>query len=66
MLFNVSGGSELKLSAVNQMGEFIASRVDSEAMIFFGMGNEPSFGDRVRITLIATGIPSDDHGIPEA
>ena len=63
VLFNVSGGSELKLSAVNQMGEFIASRVDSEAMIFFGMGNEPSFGDRVRITLIATGIPSDDHGI---
>ena len=32
-------------------------------MIFFGMGNEPSFGDRVRITLIATGIPSDDHRV---
>ena len=63
VLFNVSGGSELKLSAVNQTGEFIASRVDQEAMIFFGMGNDPSFQDKVRITLIATGIPSDDHRV---
>jgi len=57
VLFNVTGGRSLKLSEVNATGEFISSRVDSRAMIFFGMGNEPSWKDRVRVTLIATGIP---------
>ena len=57
VLFNVTGGRSLKLSEVNATGEFISSRVDPRAMIFFGMGNEPSWKDRVRVTLIATGIP---------
>jgi cell division protein FtsZ len=57
VLFNVTGGRSLKLNEVNATGEFILSRVDSRAMIFFGMGQEPSWKDRVRVTLIATGIP---------
>jgi cell division protein FtsZ len=59
VLFNVSGGRNLKLSAVNATGEFIASKVDYDAPIFFGMVNDASLGDRVRITLIATGLNYD-------
>ena len=57
VLFNVTGGRSLKLNEVNATGEFISSRVDPRAMIFFGMAHEPSWKDRVRVTLIATGIP---------
>jgi len=59
ILFNVQGGPSLTLGDVNAAGEFIASKVAPDAMIFFGMVNDPSLEDRVRITIIATGIPED-------
>ena len=57
VLFNVNGGPSLTLSDVNATGEFISGKVDHEAMIFFGMVNDPALEDRTRITIIATGIP---------
>lgn len=57
VLFNVNGGPSLTLGEVNTTGEFIASKVDPQATIFFGMVNDPNMGDNVRITIIATGIP---------
>lgn len=58
VLFNVNGGPSLTIGDVNATGEFIASKVDHSAMIFFGMGNDSVMGERARITIIATGIPS--------
>ncbi|MBI4336237.1 MAG: cell division protein FtsZ [Chloroflexi bacterium] len=57
VLFMVEGGPRLTLGEVNTTGEFIASRVDPDATIFFGMTTDSNIGDKVRITLIATGIP---------
>ncbi|GBD11354.1 Cell division protein FtsZ [bacterium HR23] len=57
VLFNVNGGPSLTLGEVNATGEFIATKVDPQAIIFFGMVNDPNMGDSVRITVIATGIP---------
>lgn len=57
ILFNVNGGPQLTLGQVNAAGEFIAKRVDPDAIIFFGMINDQTLADRVRITVIATGIP---------
>ena len=57
LLFNVHGGPGLTLGEVNAVGSFIASRLDPDAMIFFGMLLGPEWEDRVHITLIATGIP---------
>ena len=59
VLFNVQGGPSLTLGDVNAAGEFIASKVSPDALIFFGMVNDPNLDDRVRITIIATGIPED-------
>jgi cell division protein FtsZ len=59
VLFNVNGGPSLTLGEVNATGEFIASKVDLNAIIFFGMVNRPDNEDKVRITIIATGIPED-------
>ncbi|MBM3944862.1 MAG: cell division protein FtsZ [SAR202 cluster bacterium] len=57
ILFCVNGGSKLTLGDVNDAGEHIAARVDQRAAIFFGMVNDERMADRVRVTVIATGIP---------
>ena len=64
ILFNVSGGPSLTLGDVNDTGNFIAEKVDPNALIFFGMGNREELGDKVKITVISTGIPSKDGSIP--
>ncbi|MBI4328499.1 MAG: cell division protein FtsZ [Chloroflexi bacterium] len=57
ILFCVNGGSKLTLGDVNAAGQYIAQKVNPDATIFFGMVNNANMGDRVRLTLIATGIP---------
>ena len=47
----------MTLGDVNAAGEHISSRVDQRAAIFFGMVNDQRMADRVRVTVIATGIP---------
>jgi len=56
VLFNVVGGSSLTLFEVNQAAEVIKQAVDPEANIIFGVANDPSMENEVRITLIATGF----------
>jgi cell division protein FtsZ len=58
VLFNVSGGSGLTLFEVNEAAEVIKQAVDPEANIIFGVAQDPSMGEEVRITLIATGFAS--------
>lgn len=57
VLFCVNGGPKLTLGEVNDAGEFIAAKTNARGTIFFGMVNDPQMIDRVRLTLIATGIP---------
>ena len=57
VLFCVNGGPNLTLGEVNAAGEFIASKVNARATIFFGMVNNDLMQNRVRLTVIATGIP---------
>jgi len=58
VLFNVVGGSTLTLFEVNQAAEVIKQAVDPDANIIFGVANDPSMENEVRITLIATGFQS--------
>ena len=57
VLFCVNGGPNLTLGEVNAAGEFISSKVNPRANIFFGMVNNELMQNRVRLTVIATGIP---------
>jgi cell division protein FtsZ len=57
ILFNLKGSSKLTLGDMNAVGEFIAGKVDGLATIFFGMVGDEELEDRVKITVIATGIP---------
>jgi cell division protein FtsZ len=56
VLFNVVGGNNLSLFEVNQAADVIKAAVDPEANIIFGVANNPSMENEVRITLITTGF----------
>jgi len=58
VLFNVAGGPGLTLFEVNEAADVIKQAVDPEANIIFGVVQDPSMGEEVRITLIATGFTS--------
>lgn len=62
ILFCLNGGPKLTLGEVNDAGKFIASKVSPKATIFFGMVNNDQMLDRVRMTVIATGIPEERGG----
>jgi len=58
VLFNVVGGSSLTLFEVNQAADVIKAAVDPDANIIFGVANDQSMDQEIRITLIATGFQS--------
>jgi cell division protein FtsZ len=58
VLFNVAGGTGLTLFEVNEAADVIKEAVAPEANIIFGVVQDPTMGDEMRITLIATGFAS--------
>jgi cell division protein FtsZ len=56
VLYNITGGSNLTLIETSEAAEVIRAAVDEEAEIIYGTSIDPSLGDAVRITLIATGF----------
>jgi len=58
VLFNVAGGAGLTLFEVNEAADVIKEAVDPGANIIFGVVQDPTMGDEMRITLIATGFAS--------
>jgi cell division protein FtsZ len=58
VLFNVAGGTGLTLFEVNEAADVIKEAVDPGANIIFGVVQDPSMGDEMRITLVATGFAS--------
>jgi cell division protein FtsZ len=56
VLYNITGGTDLTLLETSEAAEIIRAAVDEEAEIIYGTSIDPSLGDTVRITLIATGF----------
>ena len=71
VLFNVTGGSDLKLSELHEAAEVIQRVVSPDANIIFGMVTDLKMETSVKLTVIATGFPSsesirqDDHHLQE-
>jgi cell division protein FtsZ len=55
VLFNISG-SDLTLYEVNSAAEVIRQAVDPQANVIFGVVLDTNMGEKVRLTLIATGF----------
>ena len=47
ILFNITGGSDLKLSELNSAAEVIQRVVDPKANIIFGMSTDPKFENEI-------------------
>jgi cell division protein FtsZ len=64
VLFNITGGPDLTLAEINDAAEIINKAADPDANIIFGTVSDPSLGNEVKITLIATGFdePSAGYG----
>lgn len=60
IVFNIMGGPDMSLPEINNAAEYIYENVDQNANIIFGALIDESLGDKVRITVLATGFDSAD------
>ncbi|MGA9531800.1 MAG: cell division protein FtsZ [Anaerolineales bacterium] len=56
ILFNVTGGSDLSLYEVNQAAAIIKETAHPDVNLIFGAVIDPSLGEELRVTVIATGF----------
>ena len=56
ILFNVTGGENLTLFEVNQAAAIIKETAHPDVNLIFGAVIDPSMGDEIRLTVIATGF----------
>ena len=60
VLFNITGGSDLKLSELHEAAEVIQRVVDPDANIIFGMATDLKMENEVKLTIVATGFPTPE------
>lgn len=56
LLVNITGGEGMTLMDVNDAMQTIAEAVGDDAEIFLGAVTDPALGDRICVTVIATGL----------
>ncbi len=61
ILFNITGGEDLTLFEVNEAASIIRETAHPDVNLIFGAVLDPSMGDEVRITVIATGFESGEE-----
>ncbi|MBM3250847.1 MAG: hypothetical protein FJZ07_01220 [Candidatus Nealsonbacteria bacterium] len=55
ILYNIVGGKDLRLSRVSQISRYISELVNKNARIIFGIAQNKSHREKIKITLLATG-----------
>ena len=56
ILFNITGGSDMTMSEVDEAAKIVAEAADADANIIFGATIDEKLVDQMRITVIATGF----------
>jgi len=56
VLLNITGGTDLALSEINEAADVVAQAADPEANIIFGAVIDPRLDNEIKITVIATGF----------
>ena len=56
VLINITGSANMSLIECNEAAQLVSEAADPDANIIFGAGVDESMGDKVRITVIATGF----------
>lgn len=58
LLLSITGGSDLTLFEVDEAASRVREEVDPEANIIVGATCDPTMGDRVRVSIVASGMAS--------
>lgn len=68
ILVNVTGSARMTLNEVNEAASLVQEQADEDANIIFGAVIDERMGDRITVTVIATGFDRQDNEItvPEA
>ena len=61
VLFNITGGSDLKLTELHEAAKVIQREVDPDANIIFGMATHLNMENEIKLTIIATGFDRPDN-----
>ena len=65
VLFNITGGSDLTMTEVDEAAKLIAAAVDNDANIIFGATIDEQMVDQVKITVVATGFDETKRRLQE-
>ncbi|GAB4315955.1 MAG: hypothetical protein Kow00127_07240 [Bacteroidales bacterium] len=69
LLYLASGDEELTMDEVTEITDYIQEEAGQNAEIIWGNGTDESLGDKISITLVATGFKSDNNlntGLPRS
>lgn len=56
VIFNIKGSEDIGLDDINRSAEIISSKISPEANVIFGTVIDEELGDRVVVTVVATGV----------
>jgi cell division protein FtsZ len=62
LLYNITGGSNMTLPEISEASMIISQAADPDANIIFGATIDESLGDKIQISVIATGFDHDSYG----
>ena len=62
VIISLSGGDGIRLMEIDEAANHIKDLVDPEADIIWGSAFDPELGDRIRVSVIATGINRQQQG----
>ncbi|MFC6323439.1 cell division protein FtsZ [Companilactobacillus baiquanensis] len=60
VLLNITGGTDLSLYEAQEAAQIVSDQATSDVNIIFGTSMDETLGDQVKITVIATGVESED------
>jgi cell division protein FtsZ len=61
VLFTITGGPDLGMQEVADAAKVITGSADDDARVIFGANINPDMGDRIMITVVATGFETKDR-----
>ena len=61
MLLIVSGEEEITIDEIGEINDFIQTEAGNNTNIIMGVGDDPSLGRNISVTIIATGFNSEQQ-----
>lgn len=55
VLFNITGGKDMLISDVSEISKMIFEQAFSQAQIIFGISQNQTFNDKIKVSILATG-----------